>query len=149
MVESVMLKWTRKYKGLTQQQVADAVGLSNQMISKLELDHKHWKSLSVETKTKFNEFFEGCKGWEPLNLESAETEESKKTENVIEEIHKNEKPIKRETKIEKKDNKLTENDDKVLTLIEFAYEGLSESKTHNEFISNINLMKRILKKYEF
>ena len=148
MVESVMLKWTRRNKGLTQQQVADAIGLSNQMISKLELDHKCWKGLSVETKAKFNEFFEGAKGWEPLELEPTK-DESENTEKKVEEKPKTEKPIKRESKIEKNDNKLTEDDDKILTLIEFAYEGLSESSTRNEFEANINMLKRILKKYDF
>ena len=39
--------------------------------------------------------------------------------------------------------------DNVLTLIEFVYEGLKESKTHEDFVVNINMLKRIIKKYGF
>lgn len=149
MVESVMLKWTRHNEGLSQRQVAEAIGVSQKLISNLELDHNNWKGLNVETKKKLNEFFEGSKGWEPLNLEPITTDIQEDTEIEIEEQPEIEKPVVKHTvKIETKDNGLTENDDKVLTLIEFAYEGLSESKTHDDFAANIMLMKRILKKYD-
>lgn len=149
MVESVMLKWTRHNKGLSQREVAEALGVSQKLISNLELDHKNWKGLNVETKKKLNEFFEGSKGWEPIELEPDNTDIQENTEIEIEDQPVIEEPVvKYESKIEKKDIGLTENDNKVLTLIEFAYEGLSESKTHDDFTANIMLLKRILKKYE-
>ena len=50
---------------------------------------------------------------------------------------------------EVKDNscKLTKNDQKTYTLIEFAFEGLRDSENHDEFMANIKMLKRILDKY--
>lgn len=147
MNNNVMLKWSRKARGLSQKQVADAVGLSHQMISRLELDHKTWDNLNESYKVKLNEFFEGSKGWEPLKIGTDEIDDTEIVENITEEVSVIEEPSVKHKSKTVKDNKLTKDDDKTLTLIEFAYEGLIEAKTHEDFSANISILRRILKKY--
>lgn len=149
MVKSVMLKFARQDKHVTQQQVADAVGLSIRKISKLELDRDEWHDLDNETRAKFNEFFKGAKGWEPLEMVSDDeaTLDDEKTD-AEQNVENRKSVIEHEHKNENSDDELIEDDDKILTLVEFAYEGLVESKTHDDFTANINMLKRILKKYD-
>ena len=49
--------------------------------------------------------------------------------------------------IHKNTNSLTVKDQKTLTLIEFAYEGLFEAETHEDFVANLKMIKRIIDKY--
>ena len=143
----VMLKWARREKHETQEQVANAIGISAKTISNLELRHESWDSLKNSTKEKLNEYFKGVKYWEPLEIGTDISEPTGIFEETKEEIVE-EKP-KKTTKPNKiKDNSLTDIDIKMLTLIEFAFEGLNESSSHTEFIANINLIKRILKKFD-
>lgn len=49
--------------------------------------------------------------------------------------------------IKKDDKDITQQDTMTFVLVKFAYEGMKESKTHDEFIANINLLKRIIRDY--
>lgn len=146
MNKSVMLKWSRRDKKLSQKKLAEEIGISENIISRLELSSSEWNKLDESTKSKLNEFFEGCKYWESLvgepDIEDASNfveidavEESKETKSSL------------DYKIQYSDDMITKYDVKVLTLIEFAYEGLCDSKTHEDFKANVDLIKRILKKY--
>lgn len=144
MSKIVMLKWARREKHLTQTQVAEAVGISDRMISKLELDHKAWNELTEEEIIKLNDFFDGTKYWEHVEFEPEVSEPEEIIETVIDESNADSCI----TDQIQNDDSLDETDIKALTLIEFVYEGLNESKTHDEFVSNMKILERILKKYE-
>lgn len=53
-----------------------------------------------------------------------------------------------ETLVEVEENEVVDNDDaKTLVLLEFAFEGLKESETHEDFKANLKLIKRIVNSY--
>ena len=140
------LKWNRRRLGLTQAEFAKKAGVSSTTICKLERDETAWRTMRDDTVDRVYAMFEPMNSWKPDDFEAS---------NVIREIHteieENEKGIVREEVIveEVKDNscKLTKNDQKTYTLIEFAFEGLRDSENHDEFMANIKMLKRILDKY--
>lgn len=146
MNKSVMLKWSRRDKKLSQKKLAEEIGISENIISRLELSSSEWNKLDESTKSKLNEFFEGCKYWESLVGEPDIEDTSNFVEiDAVEESKETKSSL--DYKIQYSEDMITKYDVKVLTLIEFAYEGLNESKTHEDFKANVDLIKRILKKY--
>lgn len=138
------LKWNRKTMGLSQKQFAEKVELNVNTIKKLENDEEAWNTIRPETADKIYALYRSMGSWQPDNAheviqdinkesESAEKAKSKPKKEIVH------KPV--------KNNGVNEQDQKTLTLIEFAYEGLKESKTHEDFVANIALIKRILSKY--
>lgn len=146
------LKWNRRRLGLTQAQFAKKAGVSVNTINKLERDETAWRTMRDDTVDRVYAMFEPMNSWKPDDFEA---------NNVIREIHTEieeaENGIVREEVVpeveevivpEVKDNsKLTKNDQKTYTLIEFAFEGLRDSENHEEFVANIKMLKRILDKY--
>ena len=146
MTRTTMLKWCRREKGMTQQALGDAVGLNANTIYKLESNHEVWNGLKDTTKEKLNTFFEGTKYWVPLEMKFSMPEPTKTEEVIKVEPVTNDKPTEVH-QIQYVANQVAPTDIKALTLIEFAYEGLQESKTHEDFVANINMLKRIISKY--
>lgn len=133
----IRLKEVRTNLGLSQRELGKKLGLSNWTISKLESDETKWRAMAPSTTDKINSLFDG----------TFEYDSEKEETNVIEEENVIIEPIVIHTQ-QLKDNSLNDLDNKTLTLIEFAYEGLMDSKTVKEFIANINMLKRILNKYD-
>ena len=133
----IRLKEVRTNLGLSQRELGKKLGLSNWTISKLESDETKWRAMAPSTTDKINSLFDG----------TFEYDSEKEETNVIEEENVIIEPIVIHTQ-QLKDNSLNDLDNKTLTLIEFAYEGLMDSKTGKEFIANINMLKRILNKYD-
>ena len=144
------LKWNRRAKGLTQQQFADLCGVSKGTIAKLEIDETAWLTLRPDTEDKIVAQFTSPNSWKlsdkdihrgvkEIGAELAEDSDVK-VEVVAEPEAIIEKPV-------VVHNGLTNEDLKVITLVEFAYEGLTQATTHDEFVANINLIKRIIKAY--
>lgn len=133
----IRLKEVRTNLGLSQRELGKKLGLSNWTISKLESDETKWRAMAHSTTDKINSLFDG----------TFEYDSEKEETNVIEEENVIIEPIVIHTQ-QLKDNSLNDLDNKTLTLIEFAYEGLMDSKTGKEFIANINMLKRILNKYD-
>lgn len=144
------LKWNRKRLGLTQKQFAEKVGLHHLTIAKLEKDETAWATIMPSTEDKIYSFYEGMNSWQPERADKVIREINDELENgtevVKEEIVMKPEPV---VVIEPvhSENGLTQDDEKALILIEFAFEGLKESKTHEDFVANINMMKRIIKQY--
>lgn len=151
------LKWNRKKLGLSQKEFAKQAGLNCATVNKLENDETAWLTVRRETEEKIYAMFEGVDAW---GLKKEDVIEENKTVSVDE--PKNEAVtfgevtmimMEQETKQyeSKKEepvhNGLNGHDRKILTLIEFAYEGLTESETHEDFVANINIIKRIIAKY--
>ena len=133
----IRLKEVRTNLGLSQRELGKKLGLSNWTICKLENDETSWRAMKKSTVDKINSLFDG----------SFENVSIKEATNVIEEERIISEPIIIHTQ-QLKDNSLNDLDKKTVTLIEFTYEGLMDYKTGKEFIANMNMLKRILNKYD-
>jgi transcriptional regulator with XRE-family HTH domain len=143
------LKWNRKRLGLTQKQFAEKVGVHVGTIQKLETDETAWGTIQQSTEDKISAFYDSMASWQPKRADKV-VREIKDELNNESEVVKEEIVIPEPVKVIEpvhNDNGLTENDNKTLILMEFAFEGLKESKTHEDFVANINMMKRIIKQY--
>lgn len=137
------LKWNRRKMKLSQSELAKKAGLSSATIGRLERDETRWEFITDETFDKLTTVFEEIQGFAFVKVHesnSTNIEESEETINVEEE-----KPKMEETLIEEK--KTDDNDVKTLTLLEFAFEGLKESETHEDFKANLKLIKRVVDSY--
>lgn len=148
------LKWNRKKLGLTQKQFAKAAGLDVGTINKLENDETAWLTVRRETEDRIYKMYEGVDVWaiEPVNkgedkpVEPTEIKQDNKV--LITEVTQEmvDRMAAEEARVQKL-HSLTAHDNKIMTLMEFAYEGLTESKSHEEFEANLNMIRRILNKY--
>lgn len=151
-----ILKHCRKELKLSQKQFADEVGLNVGTINKLENDESAWMTVRPDTEEKIQALIGTVDRWGRKHLTKEDTSkvETKPVEipetiqigqitpEMMEQIYKQ-----HEEKDKPVHNSLSTHDKKTLTLIEFAYEGLIEASTHEEFVANINIIKRILNKY--
>ena len=139
------LKWRRKEAGLSRREFANMAGVSMGTIGRLESDETTWDTMQDGTTDKIL-----------AALESISTQETKKKiEPVVEETEEAEELVKVDDQAkvstwvmemkQYEEDQLTKADTKTMILVEFAYEGLTEAKTHSEFVANIKLLKRILK----
>lgn len=127
-----LLKRRRKEERLSQTNLAKMLGMSCKTIVALEKDETRWRAMHAVTVDKINSFLDGSY---KENVNSVNEEPAHKPAVVV------------VCDIPKNDNTLSKQDKKTLTLVEFAYEGLTESTNHNEFVANLKLLKRILDKY--
>ena len=137
MNRSERLKTKRIEDGLSQGALAKKIGVSVNTIGYLESDETRWGSMYAKTVDKINNYLEG----------GIKNEQSNVFVEKVKVEQKQETPIVVICESKKDDNVLTKSDKKTLTLIEFAYEGLTESSSHTEFMANIKMLKRILDKY--
>lgn len=137
------LKWNRKKLRLTQKQFAEAVGLSLSTICRLECDETAWQTMRDETVDRISDYCSSNDLW-PIKTDREETLETVNDEQ-IDMVEIDEEPV--ELLSLPVSRGLTKQDDKTLTLIEFVYEGLQSATTHEDFVANINMIKRIVKEY--
>ena len=141
------LKWNRRKMRLTQNELAEKAGLSSATIGRLERDETRWEFITDETFDKLSKVFEEIQGMKFRKVhESNSVNLEEKTEEIINmEVVE---PKMEETLVEVEENEAVDNDDaKTLVLLEFAFEGLKESETHEDFKANLKLIKRIVDSY--
>ena len=147
------LKWNRKKLGMTQKEFAKAAGLDVGTINKLENDETAWLTVKSTTEDKIYAMFEGQNVWDMKPEEKGSDTHTETIEQDVkipigmvtqEMVEQATRQYEQEKKIH---NSLSAHDKKTLTLIEFAYEGLMEAKTHADFEANINIIKRVINKY--
>lgn len=139
------LKWNRRKMKLSQSELAEKAGLSSATIGRLERDETRWEFITDETFDKLTMVFEEIQGFAFVKVHesnSTNIEESEETINVEEE-----KPKMEETLVEVEEKKADDNNAKTLVLLQFAFEGLKESETHEDFKANLKLIKRIVDSY--
>ena len=135
------LKWNRRKMKLSQSELAEKAGLSSATIGRLERDETRWEFITDETFDKLTRVFEEIQGFAFVKVHesnSTNIEESEETINVEEE-----KPKMEETLVEVEEKKADDNNAKTLVLLQFAFEGLKESETHED----LKLIKRIVDSY--
>lgn len=139
------LKWNRRKMKLSQSELAEKAGLSSATIGRLERDETRWEFITDETFDKLTRVFEEIQGFAFVKVHesnSTNIKESEETINVEEE-----KPKMEETLVEVEEKKADDNNAKTLVLLQFAFEGLKESETHEDFKANLKLIKRIVDSY--
>ena len=130
---------------LSQSELAEKAGLSSATIGRLERDETRWEFITDETFDKLTRVFEEIQGFAFVKVHesnSTNIEESEETINVEEE-----KPKMEEMLVEVEEKKADDNNAKTLVLLQFAFEGLKESGTHEDFKANLKLIKRIVDSY--
>ncbi len=130
---------------LSQSELAEKAGLSSATIGRLERDETRWEFITDETFDKLTRVFEEIQGFAFVKVHesnSTNIEESEETINVEEE-----KPKMEETLVEVEEKKADDNNAKTLVLLQFTFEGLKESETHEDFKANLKLIKRIVDSY--
>lgn len=152
-----ILKFGRRELKMSQKQFAEAVGVSVGTIGRLELDESAWLTVRPETEEKIQKLLNGIDRWgrnhhteeNSKDESNTDTDTSKAiplcqlTPEILEQAAKKHE----EKKEEPIHNGLSGHDRKTLSLIEFAYEGLTEASSHEEFVANLNMIKRIISKY--
>lgn len=153
-----ILKHCRRELKMSQKQFAEAVGVSDGTIYRLEHDETAWLSVRPETEEKIQSLIGGVDRWGRKHLTNDDTESKDETKpvdapkkvmisQITPEMMEQATKQYEEEKAKNLHNSLTTHDKKTLTLIEFVYEGLTEASTHDDFVANINMLKRIINKY--
>ena len=130
---------------LSQSELAEKAGLSSATIGRLERDETRWGFITDETFDKLTKVFEEIQGFAFVKVHesnSTNIEELEETINVEEE-----KPKMEETLVEVEEKKADDNNAKTLVLLQFAFEGLKESESNEDFKANLKLIKRVVDSY--
>ena len=138
------LKWNRQSMGLSRKALGDMIGLSDETIRKLETDESTWEVIRPDT---FDKISEVLNGERTIPMKTEQTKPVKTEEEYVKVEDPENAPAWALEAVQMYKDLLTEQDKKTMVLLEFAYEGFKESKTHSEFIANIKLLKRMLKDY--
>jgi transcriptional regulator with XRE-family HTH domain len=147
------LQWYRKKLRLSQQGLAHRVGLNVNTIIKLEKDETAWTTLRQTTVDKIMDFYDSVnKGdWEfdkeVAKKQLAEIKETvESTEEPVEEVVEPEPviEIKTEPVVIDDSSDLTYKDRTLMKYVEFACGNLHNSKSHEEFITNVDILRRII-----
>lgn len=164
------LKWNRKRLGMNQREFANLVGVSAATICKLETDETAWLTVRNETENRITAQFEKMSSWQPDKKEAGKvideiSEESSgvtikdnvglaRWKEIEAQINGEEQNVPAEETVNipivnpvNIFNEMTANDLETLTLMEFGFEGLFESTKHEEFVANMNIIRRIVNKY--
>ena len=143
---STKLKWNRRRLGLTQKEFADKVGVHVLTIGKLERDETAWATLKDSTVDKIMSFYSSMASWQPERADKViqEINEVVGEPEVEEEVIMTPEPVIKTKPVE---DGLHKHDEKTLTLIKFAYEELTQAKTHDDFAISIQMLKKIVNRY--
>lgn len=148
MSNSERLAWNRKnVLKMTQAEFADKAGLCVATIGRLEQDESHWEVIQASTFDKIAAMFEGEKVWPLINRNG---DEVKPVQTMVilpkkEEVERT--PEWAQELVKGLDNMKTEQDNKTMVLLEFAFTELKDSVTHDEFEENLKLIRKILDKH--
>ena len=151
------LKWNRKRLMMTQKEFGDMVGLSATTICKLERDETAWGVIQADTADKIASHFEKMSSWQPERADKVLREINEDVEDYVNVNGIDDIPVNLPITITpatveygmsvNSSNDMTREDLETLTLMEFGFEGLFESTKHEEFVANMNIIRRIVNKY--
>lgn len=143
------LKFNRRRLGLSQKQFADLVGLNVNTIVKLERDETAWATVRSSTVDRIMAHYDSMASWQPNKEEVRKVileSEEPKMKPVFENLNDDEPEVVEEVKEPvHNDCDLTDKDRQLMKYVEFACGNLRESKSHEEFVTNIDILKRIIK----
>lgn len=143
------LRFNRRRLGLTQKKFAELVGLNVMTISKLERDETAWLTVKSETVDKIMAQYDSMASWQPdeeaVRREVLGLDEPEIKDPIVKEV----KIVEPEPEVIEEpvhiDGDLTDKDQQILEFVNFACEKLNKSKSHEDFVTNIDILKRIIK----
>lgn len=145
------LRFNRRRLGLTQKQFADLVGLHVLTIGKLERDETAWATVKSETVDKIMAHYDSMASYQPDREEERRAvlglDEPEIKEPIVEEVKivEPEPEVVIEEPVHIEEDSLTDKDRQLMKYVEFACANLKESKSHEEFVTGIDILKRIIK----
>ena len=140
--ECTKLRWHMKntLNGISDRDYAKLVGADQVTIRKLRHDDEYWDKIPETLRERIYATFKPMSAVSKAVETVNEVEESlAKTEERIEQLESSVEGLKK--------NGLNEQNEKTLTLVEFIFEEMKESKKHSDFVANIGLLNRALSKY--
>ena len=137
-----MLVACRRKIGMSQTELSVRTGVNEKIIRRLEKDESAWESVRESAVEKIMDFCSNTSSYQSEKLDTVCPKPQIKEEPELIEP----RPITEKKPANKIDN-LHKQDIKTLTLIEFAYEELTDAKTHDEFELAIKMIKKIVDKY--
>ena len=146
MKNTVKLKWNRKRLGMTQKAFAEHVGLSVQTISRLELDETAWATLKTETVDKIQSLYDSMASWQPERPDKVLEAINSEDMDTIDEDDVRPAPVVVCEAVIKNEG-LSTNDKKTLTMLQFLYDELNEVTTHCDFVHTMKLINKIVRNY--
>ena len=138
------LKWNRKRLGLSQKEYAALVGVHVGTINRLEADETKWSTMRDETYDRITSTFENMASWQPEN--AGEVLEDIAVEREVVEDERTQAEI-ISVALTKKNDGLNDEEKQDVAVVKFICDSLSEAKVHEEFVTYIKLLKRIVNKY--
>lgn len=151
---ATQMRWVRHSLGLSQKKFADEIGLNVLTIGKLERDHTAWATIMPSTVDKIQAYYESLSRKRPDDNEIKEIIDDlrggfdeQKSEEPVEEVKvvEPEPEVVIEKPVIHNDSDLTDKDRQLMKYVEFACGNLRESKSHEEFVTGIDILKRIIK----
>lgn len=151
MTKCQKLKWYRKKLRLSQRQLGEKIGLCVATVVKLENDETAWATLKQSTVDKIMAFYDSVNtsDW-TFNKEEAKKQLAEIRETIIEPAVEEvttvepEPEVVEEKPIHNEDSDLSDKDRQLMKYVEFACENLKSSKSHEEFVTGIDILKRII-----
>lgn len=149
MSKCVMLITTRRKLGMSQAELSVRVGVNEKTIRRLEKDETAWSSVRESSVDKIMSFCSNASSYQPEQLDKViqETNKTDKTSETEEEVIMDAPAVFAQATVKPIERGLTKQDEKTLTLIDFAYEELTQAKTHDEFELAIKMIKKIVDRY--
>ena len=148
------MRWVRHSLGLNQKKFAEEIGVCQLTISKLERDRTAWATIMPSTVDKIHAYYESLAKKKPNDDEIREIIndlrggfDEQTSEPVVEEVVtvEPEPVVIIEEPVVHNDSDLTDKDRQLMKYVEFACGNLRESKSHEEFVTQIDILKRIIK----
>ena len=147
-----MLISNRKRLGISQTALSVKTGVAEKTIRRLEKDESAWETVRESTIDKIMNFCSSESSYQheksdKVLQETNKTNKTIKTSKVEEEVIMDAPAVFAQVKAKPVERGLNKQDEKTLTLIEFAYEELTQAKTHEEFELAVKMVKKIVDKY--
>ena len=143
------LRWNRRQLGLSQKEFAEKAGVCQATISRLERDETQWAVMQQDTVDRIYAMFEGVNVWDTSKFQSVKAMNSEDDPVVEEPVVTKPEPVVVEEKpvevIKEPEPTLSAEDMANLELLEFVFRRVSKSGSHEEFVNNIKLMRKIAK----
>ena len=147
-----MLTETIQKLGMSRAEFSVRVGVNEKSIRRLEREEAAWDSVRQSTVDKLMDVCTNTQKYELKQIDKVYTEQQTrgeliaKQEPVIEE-EITMAPLASINKEHEIDITLTKQDEKTLALVEFAYEELTQAKTHEDFAISIQMLRKIISRY--
>lgn len=144
-----MLVSSRRKLGMSQTEFSVKSGVAEKTLRRLEKDESAWETVRESTIDKIMNFISGTSSYQPEKSHKVlrKTNKTVKASKVKEEVIMKPEPVIEKIQPVKIVDELHNQDIKTLTLIEFAYEELTQAKTHTDFELAIKMIKKIADKY--